>query len=984
MSIVRVPFSLTSGGLGGYVPAGAIWLDGSADYLSWTPSGAADSDTIWTASAWVKRAGLGSLQRVFVAGDVATGNNYDAIYFNANDKLNWQLYRSGVLQGQYTTTAVFRDTSAWMHVHVTRSGATVTISVNGEAITAFDTSTAPDPGDQSMFMQSGEPTTISYQPWGGTNRYNGYIAEAIMLDGTASAVSNFGETDTNGNWVPIDPSGLTFGTNGFWLDFADSADLGKPNGDTASEPSASGDWTGTNIASFSFADGKITQSTTNDIMIYSSQTFAGDFEIEFIPNNATSDTVTFGVCESAETGNLNQSSSSGYAAGVTNGTWFSLWGDKAYIKSGGSLVDDASGGFSWSAGDKIKLKRSSGTITVYKNGSLAHTFSQTNSNTMMMLRGGGNQGGVGYVTSEVQWADNGTLGNRFFLTSMSSANATNDNPADDATNGYGNFMLWNPLEPGTKPTFSNGNTTESHSASDVPAFGNWVFSDGLWQIELTADVFTAGDWIGVCNEDFAQGTDIAGSSDTWVYKPSTGYKSNGTGDPGTAYGSGASATDRINIALDMDQGDGSNKIWIGVNGTWENSGDPAAGTGAMYSNLPARVKLVQGSRSSSAGTFTINLSLTDALETGFKQPVTYSLPAPTVTDPSTAFNTVLYEGNGTAVGSGGNAITGVGFQPDFVWIKNRDAADEHMLYDAVRGATKDLNSDGSGKEATDTEGLSTFDSDGFTVGSNVAVNTNAESYVAWCMKAGGSGSSNTDGSITSTVSVAAHGGFSIGTFTGNATDNATVGHGLTIGAPNMLILKNTTTDGWSWRVYHDGIGTPETNLIILDTTAAASARSTALSDVAPGASVFTLGTDTGTNGSGDTMLFYAFARTPGLIGIGSYTGNGSTDGPYVVVDDGGSGGFRPAWVMIKRADAGSENWSILDNQRDPYNVADAPLFPNAAVAESAVTWSADFTANGFKVRSATTDNNTSGGTYIYLAFAEYPFGGEGVAQAKAR
>ena len=482
MSIVRVPFSLTGGGAAGYVIEGSGLFDGSSDYLSWTPSGAADSDTIWTASAWVKRAGLGSLQRVFVAGDVATGNNFDAIYFDANDKLNWQLYRSGLLQGQYTTTAVFRDTSAWMHVHVTRSGATVTISVNGEAITAFDTSTAPDAGDQSMFMQSGEPTTISYQPWGGTNRYNGYIAEAIMLDGTASAVSNFGKTDTNGNWVPIDPSGLTFGTNGFWLDFADSADLGN----------------------------------------------------------------------------------------------------------------DVSGN-----------------------------------------------------------------GNDFTPTSMSSANATNDNPADDAANGYGNFMLWNPLEPGTKPTFSNGNTTESHSASDVPAFGNWVFSDGLWQIELTADVFTAGDWIGVCNEDFAQGTDIAVSSDTWVYKPSTGYKSNGTGDPGTAYGSGASATDRINIALDMDQGDGSNKIWIGVNGTWENSGDPAAGTGAMYSNLPARVKLVQGSRSSSAGTFTINLSLTDALETGFKQPVTYSLPAPTPAASATPI-TGSFTGNANADGP----VVWLGYTPD--------------------------------------------------------------------------------------------------------------------------------------------------------------------------------------------------------------------------------------------------------------------------------------------------------------------------------
>ncbi|MEL0117095.1 MAG: LamG-like jellyroll fold domain-containing protein, partial [Pelagibacteraceae bacterium] len=216
-------------GLGGagYTPAGAIWLDGSSDYLQWTPGGAADSNTVYTASCWVKRSGLGTNQRVLVAGDVATGNNIEWIYFDTSDKLHFELMLSAVTKYNYVTTAVYRDTTAWTHIHIKRSGATVTISINGLTVTAWDTAVAPGAGDAAMWMQASEPTTVSYQPWGGTNRYNGYISEAIMLDGVASDVTNFGVYDTKGNWVPKDPTGLTFGTNGFWLDFADSADLGN-------------------------------------------------------------------------------------------------------------------------------------------------------------------------------------------------------------------------------------------------------------------------------------------------------------------------------------------------------------------------------------------------------------------------------------------------------------------------------------------------------------------------------------------------------------------------------------------------------------------------------------------------------------------------------------------------------------------------------------------------------------------------------------
>lgn len=170
--------------------------------------------------------------------------------------------------------------------------------------------------------------------------------------------------------------------------------------------SVSGDWTGTNKASFTFGTGSITQSTTNDIMIYGSKVFSGDFAFEFVPNYAVTDTICVGMVESAETGNLNEAGASGYSTSLTNGTWFSLWADKAYIRNSG-LVDDASGGWSWSSSDTIKMTRVGSTIKAYINGTLTHTFSQTTANDMVLMRGGGNQLGVGYATTGFRYAEGG-------------------------------------------------------------------------------------------------------------------------------------------------------------------------------------------------------------------------------------------------------------------------------------------------------------------------------------------------------------------------------------------------------------------------------------------------------------------------------------------------------------------------------------------------------------------------------------------------
>jgi hypothetical protein len=328
--------------------------------------------------------------------------------------------------------------------------------------------------------------------------------------------------------------------------------------------------------------------------------------------------------------------------------------------------------------------------------------------------------------------------------------------------------------------------------------------------------------------------------------------------------------------------------------------------------------------------------------------------------PTDYFNTVLYTGNG-----GTNAITGVGFQPDWVWIKNRPDARDHQIYDSVRGATKVIGSDRTAAEATVTNGLTAFGSDGFTVGADANVNDNGDSHVAWNWLAGGSASSNTDGDLTVTsLSVNQTAGFSIGKitngFTSTGSNSETVGHGLNA-IPKMIILKNIEATS-NWFVYHASLG--NTNRIYLN-TADASSSSTIWNNTTPTSSVWSVrGGDFGT---GEDIVFYAFAEKKGFSRFGSYQGNGSNDGSYIHL------GFKPAFVLIRRTDSG-DNWPLFDNKRNEFNLTDKRLYPNSNSAElTASSVSLDLLSNGFKLRGTDSQINNSSGTYIYMAFAENPF-----------
>ena len=329
--------------------------------------------------------------------------------------------------------------------------------------------------------------------------------------------------------------------------------------------------------------------------------------------------------------------------------------------------------------------------------------------------------------------------------------------------------------------------------------------------------------------------------------------------------------------------------------------------------------------------------------------------------PTDYFNTKLYSGDGTS----SNAISSVGFQPDWIWIKRRDVGAWHYLFDSIRGANKTLYSNLNSAETTDTNNLQSFDSDGFTVGTQADMNASGGTFASWNWLASNTTASNTDGSITSTVSANTTSGFSIVSYSGNSTSGATVGHGL--GATPKIVIVKWRNSAGEWYVYSPYIGA--TNFLRLNANAASAAASSVWNNTDPNSTTFTLGNDGAVNGSGSNYIAYCFAEKKGFSRFGSYVGNGSNDGSYIHL------GFKPAWVMIKRSSDGTDRWTILDNKRDSFNVSNTGVYADDSQAENSTTTEQglDILSNGFKIRNSNTKTNTSGATYIYMAFASNPF-----------
>jgi hypothetical protein len=315
------------------------------------------------------------------------------------------------------------------------------------------------------------------------------------------------------------------------------------------------------------------------------------------------------------------------------------------------------------------------------------------------------------------------------------------------------------------------------------------------------------------------------------------------------------------------------------------------------------------------------------------------------------FNTSLWSGNGSA-----QTISGVGFQPDWLWTKCRSDSYSNILIDSVSGITKQLKSEGNAVEATNAPGVTDFNADGYVLGTQADFAVNGNTFVGWGWKANGAGSANTDGSINSTVSVNATSGFSIVKWTGTGA-NATIGHGL--GAvPKMIITKALGATN-SWGVYHASLG--NNKYLYLDASQAALSATAMWNDTTPTSSVFSVGTSGASNASG-AMIAYCFAEKTGYSKFGSYVGNGSTDGTFVYT------GFKPAFIIVKRTDSATD-WIMVDNKRAGYNSSNYRLYPNTSSAED-TGFNIDLMSNGFKNTKTNNAINASGGTYIYMAFGQ--------------
>lgn len=498
------------------------------------------------------------------------------------------------------------------------------------------------------------------------------------------------------------------------------------------------------------------------------------------------------------------------------------------------------------------------------------------------------------------------------------AGAGNDSVTDTPTNTY---CTLDPLGTGANfRTISNGqmDVTFTNAISSGCARGTYsIPCKGKWYFECTTNSNGDGATPAVGVASHATWQDNSNGNNFGRLYQGDGLKRSDTTN--SAYGTSWSATNVIGIAIDMDNG----AIYFARDNSWQNSGNPNSGaskTGAAFTDLLSSgltwFPHVYGYNNQS-------LSLNFG-----QRPFAYTPPTG-----YQALNT--YNIGGTAT---------VWPRPDLIWIKDRTSANNHGIYDSSRGATKELVSNGTNTEATQNNGLIYLDSGQFEVSNASHLNTANNNYVGWVWEKGTTP------------------GFDIVTHTGTGVARA-VNHGLGV-APKLVITKRRDTAG-NWMTWHSRLS-GGTYVLSMNTTNAQQDLSTNYTAV-PSSSQFFVGTNTDTNANGGTFVSYLWTEVPGFSRFGSYTGNGSADGPMVWC------GFRPAWIMIKRIDAGS-NWILQDNRRNSFNVSNASLYAQGTSSEDIATgYSFDFYSNGFKVRSSNADNNASGGTFIFIAFAEAPF-----------
>ena len=868
----------------------------------------------FTISLWIKKCLNTTSQYLFTTEH--TGGDYFEFTSNA-DQI--QVYNNASTSVNVKLERNLRDPSAWYHLVLAVDTTQATqsdrlkIYVNGEHQTDYADSTFPAQ-NYTFDLPSSRDRQIGAANFSGSLQgyFDGYMADFYFIDGAAKDVTDFGAFDDNGVWQAAAYSG-TFGTNGFHLfDFANESGIGNDSSGNDN------DFTVNNISTFPTAGPYVSQVSGSDY-------------------NATYSKVKM----------FDSNEVSSYLAGDSSTVTWTIPGGLSFSSQ---LRVRAQGGgatgtitFNWSGG--------SYDLTVLNAGAQYYDVTSNVTSPITSITWTTGASSVGpYVSA---WEVDGSL----LLDASQTAGEdvlrdvpTNGDQSDTGAGGEvsGNYATLNPLAKHNtaSPIFSNGNLeiTDTGQSGYNNAVSTIGVSSGKWYVECTNEV-GAYNFVGIQQGPITDGyigNDSAGNG--WSYA-AEGYVRHARTNK--AYGSVTyGAGDVIGIALDLDSA--TKTLTFYKNGT-------SLGTAYSGSELDADVYHFGGTLYTTNDKQVWNFgarSFVYNAPTGFKALCTTNLPTPTVADGSDYFETVLWTGDGT-----NNRKISTPFSPDWVWVKDRGNAYSHRLFDTVRGDDKGLVSNSTAAEGTVSLGM---ESDGFVVEGSSSYNDNTDSYVAWTWDAGSSTVSNTDGSITASVRANQTAGFSIVSFTAGSTSSYTVGHGLNA-KPHFMIFKDRDTAGQPWIIYHDSLGSSK---YLLFSTAA---EATASWGGDPTSSVFYAGTTFFVNGV--DVIGYCFAPVAGFSAFGSYTGNGSSNGPFIYT------GFKPAWVLYKKSNSTSD-WYLDDYKREGYNSTNNNLYPNDPGVESTGVFT-DFFSNGFQLVTASSVRNGSGDTFIYAAFAENPFQANG-------
>jgi len=1006
----------------GYSITHSLGFNRSADeYLQRAISGSSTLATKGTFSAWIKRTVLGTAaQGIFGANNTTAGasGGHDVITFNASDQINIYLAAGA---DDVTWSPKFRDTSAFYHfviaIDTTQSTDTNRIKfyVNGVQVT--DTASANWPAEDQVMRGFAYASGTTTQVIGTDMNHSstasrneaGFIlgGDAIWVDGSALAPTDFGEfNEGTGIWVPIEPS-VTYGNHGFRLQFQGS-DVGT---DTSGEGN---NWTakttlGTNNvvadtctnkddeeiklypalnpltknSSINLTNANLTHTGTDgDIDTNTKVNFAlpstGKFYFEFVAGGSSGLYlgVVVGSCANNESGNgankgflYNQSNGKLYANPITAGSgdaYGDTWTTNDVI---GVAIDMTNGGDMWfSKNDTWQNSATASEIAAGTTTNAAVTNMPTNTTNSRTYDGSGLFVSIGDSSA----GGTGTL--RFASGSWTGTAPTGFGELTRTITGVGNYARINPEAVNTAGnsdvTLSANNLKAVYVADHAAEFSIARLTSGKHYWELTNHTNQSGS-TGVIQGSYYGSLDRSAnlnSTGIYYYNPFSGNKMKD--GSGTSYGNSVGANDCLQVALDLD----NDKIWWGINNTWQNSGDPAAGSNEAYSDLTdTDYTPVVGY--GAAYTSILNTGQTPlkySPPTGFKALNSANMPTPTITKSTDYCDAIQYTGTGSEL-----EISSLSFQPGLVLIKNLDATDDWLLFDNVNGVTKHTSPNRSdlGGLVTTAQSLKSFDSDGFTLGTDNQVNTSSEKYVAFSWKTGSSGTVTngmtkvSDSSQTNiTRAVNADSGVSIMSYTGNGSAS-TIVHGLN-STPKFLFVMPTDQNGvpLSW---HDGLNSNRSYRAF----GATGNKETWGDDRQWGAdpatsTVIGVGLHTGVNDNGDTYTAYAFADVEGFSKFSSYTGNGTTDGPFVYT------GFRPSIIWIAGL-SGSANWAVyndVQNANSYGNPADRSLRLSSNETDANLGSSPfDIYSNGFKSLTGAAEHNASGVGYIYMAWARSPF-----------